>query len=68
MFRKMARLWKLSAQTWRIYMRRYASTYRTATRTGHQEAAATALLQAVTCREQSKNAMAKAAQCMKEAA
>lgn len=48
----LARLWRVTAAAWRRYMREHAKTWRMAVRTGHEEAAAASLSQAVMCRRQ----------------
>lgn len=64
----MARMWRMTAVTWRRYMRSHATCWRQARRTGHHEAAAASLSQAVMCRRQWALALQKAADVERRAA
>lgn len=67
-FARLGKLWRITAASWETYAQRYEATYERATETGHAEAAAAAKTQAEACRARVGNALAKAAQCEKEAA
>lgn len=64
----LAKVWSITAAAWRRYMREHAKTWRQAMATGHEQAAAASLTQAVLCRRQWKLAAEKASDAERRAA